>query len=84
MGVLDKLKDELGDIAEEQLDKVKGDLASKIDEVFDEDLQKEIVDALNKSIDIPFINEKMEAKGLNFLYDVFEEKIKAAIKKALY
>ena len=83
MGVLDKLKDELGDIAEEQLDKVKGDLASKIDEVFDEDLQKEIVDALNKSIDIPFINEKMEAKGLNFLYDVFEEKIKAAIKKAL-
>ena len=83
MGVLDKLKDELGDIAEEQLSKVKSDLASKIDEVFDEDLQKEIVDALNKSIDIPFINEKMEAKGLNFLYDVFEEKIKAAIKKAL-
>tara|TARA_R110002020_G_scaffold318317_1_gene533953 strand:+ start:28324 stop:28575 length:252 start_codon:yes stop_codon:yes gene_type:complete len=83
MGILDKLKDELGDIAEEQLDKVKGDLASKIDDVFDEDLQKEIVDALNKSIDIPFINEKMEAKGLNFLYDVFEEKIKAAVKKAL-
>lgn len=83
MGILDKLKDELGDIAEEQLDKVKGDLASKIDDVFDEDLQKEIVEALNKSIDIPFINEKMEAKGLNFLYDVFEEKIKAAVKKAL-
>ena len=83
MGILDKLKDELGDIAEEQLSKVKADLASKIDDVFDDDLQKEIVDSLNKSIDIPFINEKMEAKGLNFLYDVFEEKIKDKIKKAL-
>ena len=83
MGFLDKLKGELGDIAEEQLAKVKADLADKIDDVFDDDLQKEIVDALNKSIDIPFINEKMEAKGLNFLYDVFEEKIKAAVKKAL-
>jgi hypothetical protein len=83
MGILDKLKNELGDMAEDTLDKVKTDLASKIDEVFDEDLQKEIVDTLNKSIDIPFINEKMEEKGLNLLYDVFEEKIKAAVKKAL-
>ena len=83
MGLLDKLKDELGDIAEEQLSKVKADLSDKIDDVFDDDLQKEIVDALNKSIDVPFINEKMEAKGLNFLYDVFEEKIKNAFKKAL-
>ena len=62
MGLLDKLKDELGDIAEEQLSKVKADLADKIDDVFDDDLQKEIVDALNKSIDVPFINEKMELK----------------------
>jgi len=83
MGILDKLKDELGDIAEDQLAKMRKELAGKIDEVFDDDLQKEIVDALNKSIDIPFINEKMEERGLNFLYDVFEEKIKAAVKKAL-
>tara|TARA_R100000742_G_C4276722_1_gene98002 strand:+ start:1662 stop:1913 length:252 start_codon:yes stop_codon:yes gene_type:complete len=83
MGILDKLKNDLGDMAEDTLDKVKADLSSKIDKVFDEDLQKEIVDALNKSIDIPFINEKMEEKGLNLLYDVFEEKIKAAVKKAL-
>ena len=83
MGILDKLKDELGDIAEEQLDKVKADLADKIDKVFDDELQKDIVDELNKNIDIPFINEKMEEKGLNFLYDVFEEKIKSAMKKDL-
>tara|TARA_R100000152_G_C6636929_1_gene82773 strand:+ start:39 stop:290 length:252 start_codon:yes stop_codon:yes gene_type:complete len=83
MGILDKLKDELGDLAEEQLSKVKADLSEKIDDIFDDELQKDIVDALNKSIDIPFINEKMEEKGLNFLYDVFEEKIKTAFKKAL-
>ena len=83
MGILDKLKNEIGDIAEEQLEKVKADLALKIDKVFDDELQKEIVDALNKSIDVPFINEKMEEKGLNFLYEIFEEKIKAAMKKAL-
>ena len=74
MGILEKLKDQLGDVAEEQLEKLKSDIASKIDD---------IVEALNKSIDVPFINEKMEAKGLNFLYDVFEEKIKSAVKKAL-
>ena len=77
MNILDKLKEELGDIAEEQLDKVKVDLSDKIDDVFDDELQKEIVDALNKSIDVPFINEDMEEKGLNFLYDLVEEKVKA-------
>ena len=83
MGILEKLKDQLGDVAEEQLEKLKSDISLKIDDIFNEDLQKEIVEALNKSIDVPFINEKMEAKGLNFLYDVFEEKIKSAVKKAL-
>tara|TARA_R110000823_G_scaffold52724_1_gene130251 strand:+ start:47 stop:298 length:252 start_codon:yes stop_codon:yes gene_type:complete len=83
MGILEKLKDQLGDVAEEQLEKLKSDIASKIDDIFNEDLQKEIVETLNKSIDVPFINEKMEAKGLNFLYDVFEDKIKSAVKKAL-
>ena len=55
MGILDKLKDELGDIAEDQLAKVKKDLAGKIDEVFDDDLQKEIVDALNYFFSLLFI-----------------------------
>jgi len=83
MSILDKLKEELGDIAEEQLEKVKVDLADKIDKVFDDELQKDIVDELNKNIDIPFINEEMEEKGLNILYDLFEDKIKSAMKKAL-
>tara|TARA_R110002167_G_scaffold247897_4_gene453819 strand:- start:116 stop:313 length:198 start_codon:yes stop_codon:yes gene_type:complete len=54
-----------------------------IDEVFGEELQKEVVDALNKNIDIPFLSEKTEEKAFNALYDTVEGVIKAAIKKAL-
>ena len=50
-----------------------------IDEVFGDELQKEVVDALNKNIDIPFISEETEEKMMNALYDI----IKGAIKKAL-
>ena len=54
-----------------------------IDEVFGEELQKEVVDALNKNIDIPFISEATEEKMMNALYDTVEDVIKKAIKKAL-
>ena len=54
-----------------------------INKIFDDKLQEDIVSALNKSINVPFISEGMEAKGLNFMYDILEEKIKDAIKKAL-
>ena len=54
-----------------------------IDEVFNEELQKEIVDALNDNIDIPFLSEKTEAKIMNAVYDTVEGVVKAAIKKAL-
>jgi hypothetical protein len=54
-----------------------------IDEVFGEELQKEVVDALNKNVDIPFLSEATEEKIMNALYDTVEGVIKAAIKKAL-
>ena len=54
-----------------------------IDEIFNEELQKEIVKALNDNIDIPFISEKTEGKVLNAMYDTVEGILKAAIKKAL-
>jgi len=54
-----------------------------IDEVFGDELQKEVVDALNKNVDIPFISEETEEKMMNALYDTVEGVIKAAIKKAL-
>jgi len=59
-------------------DNVKNDL---VDELFGEELQKEIVEALNKNIDIPFISEKTEAKVMNALYDTVEGILKAAIMK---
>ena len=43
------------------LDGVKDNI---IDEVFNEELQKEVVEALNENIDIPFLSEKTEEKIL--------------------
>ena len=54
-----------------------------IDEVFNDELQKEVVKALNENIDIPFISESTEEKALNAMYDTVEGILKAAIKKAL-
>ena len=54
-----------------------------IDEIFSDELQKEVVDALNKNVDIPFLSEKTEEKAFNALYDTVEGVMKAAIKKAL-
>ena len=54
-----------------------------IDEVFNEELQKEVVKALNANIDIPFISESTEEKALNAMYDTVEGILKAAIKKEL-
>jgi len=57
-------------------DGLKKDL---VEEVFNEELQKEIVAALNANIDIPFISEKTEGKMLNALYETVEGVIKKAI-----
>ena len=54
-----------------------------IDEVFNEELQKEVVGALNDNINIPFLSEKTEAKIMNAIYDTVEGVVKTAIKKAL-
>tara|TARA_R100001244_G_scaffold78436_1_gene61901 strand:- start:287 stop:484 length:198 start_codon:yes stop_codon:yes gene_type:complete len=54
-----------------------------IDEVFNDELQKEVVKALNDSVDIPFLSEKTEEKILNAVYDTVEGVIKVALKKAL-
>tara|TARA_R100000655_G_scaffold82300_1_gene121807 strand:+ start:619 stop:816 length:198 start_codon:yes stop_codon:yes gene_type:complete len=54
-----------------------------VDEVFNDELQAEVVKALNDNIDIPFISEATEEKAINAMYDTVEGILKAAIKKAL-
>jgi|TARA_E500000305_G_C3993505_1_gene223297 hypothetical protein len=58
------------------LDGLKKDL---VEEVFGDELQKEVVEALNKNIDIPFISEATEEKMMNALYETVEGVIKKAI-----
>ena len=54
-----------------------------VDEVFNDEPQKEVVKALNDNVDIPFLSEKTEEKIFNSLYDTVEGVIKNAIKKKL-
>ena len=83
MDILNTLKEEVSDMIEDKVQDLRDEVKGKLDDVFNDELQKEIVDALNKSINVPFINERMEAKGLNFMYDILEEKVKDALRKAL-
>ena len=57
-------------------DGLKQDL---VNDVFNDELQKEIVDALNANINIPFLSEKTEEKAFNALYDTVEAIIKKKI-----
>ena len=57
-------------------DSVKQDL---VNEVFGEELQKEVVKALNDNVDIPFLSEASEEKIMNSLYETVEGVIKKAI-----
>ena len=81
--ILDKLKEEVGNLVEDQVNDIKSDIVGKLDDIFDEKLQKSIVDELNENINVPFINEATEEKALIFVYDILEEKVKEAIRKAL-
>tara|TARA_R100001086_G_C11715761_1_gene225468 strand:- start:110 stop:319 length:210 start_codon:yes stop_codon:yes gene_type:complete len=54
-----------------------------INKIFDEELQKKIVDKLNENVDIPFISEKTEEKVLNAIYDSIEDVVKNAMIEKL-
>ena len=54
-----------------------------INKIFDDELQKKIVDKLNENVDIPFISEKTEEKILNAIYDSIEDVVKNAMIEKL-
>ena len=54
-----------------------------INKIFDDEMQKKIVEKLNENIDIPIISEKTEEKILNAIYDSVEEVVKATIIEKL-
>ena len=60
-------------------DSLKKDM---MEEVFNDELQKEVVDALNAHVDIPFLSEKTEEKMMNAVYDTVEGIIKILIAKS--
>ena len=50
-------------------------------ELFSEKRKKEIVQALNDNIDVPFINEKTEGKYIEAMYETFETVCKKVLLK---
>lgn len=58
--------------------KHKDELIAKI---FDDELQKKVVKALNDNINIPILNENTEEKIFNAIYDSLEDVVKNAIKE---
>tara|TARA_R110000744_G_scaffold209316_3_gene328192 strand:- start:2210 stop:2389 length:180 start_codon:yes stop_codon:yes gene_type:complete len=52
-----------------------------VDYLMNEDTKAEIIQELNKRIDIPIINEKTEAKVLNSIYSVVEDVLKKVLLK---
>ena len=61
-------------------DSMKKDI---MEEVFNDELQAEVVQALNDHVDIPFLSEKTEAKIMNAVYDTVEGVIKKVIMEKL-
>ena len=53
-----------------------------IEYLFNEEMKKNVVQSLNKNIDIPFISEKTEGKILDAIYSSVEEVLKDAINKS--
>ena len=54
-----------------------------VDSIFDDDLQKKVVKALNENVDIPFLTEATEEKILNAVYDSVEDVVKEVMKEKL-
>jgi hypothetical protein len=52
-----------------------------VEHLFNDEMKGNIVAALNKNIDIPFISEKTEGKILDAVYSSVEEVLKNAILK---
>tara|TARA_R100001443_G_scaffold114449_1_gene130485 strand:+ start:1080 stop:1262 length:183 start_codon:yes stop_codon:yes gene_type:complete len=51
------------------------------DWLFNEDVKNDIIKTANDHVDIPFINEETEKKGLEALWKIFEMVIRSKLAK---
>ena len=83
MDILNTLKEEVSDMIEDKVQDIRGEIKDNLDNIFNDDLQNNIVDAINKEVNIPLISAGKERIAINYIYDILEEKVKDAIRKAL-
>jgi len=83
MDILNTLKEEVSDMIEDKVQDIRGEIKDNLDNIFNDDLQNKIVDAINAEVNIPLISEGKERVAINYIYEILEEKVKDAIRKAL-
>lgn len=63
---------------------LKKEMAEQLIELLkDKEFKHELIDAINKDIDIPVLNEKTEKKVFNSLYKVMVDQVENVLNKKL-
>ena len=57
---VDEIKGEIQSVIDDEIDKVKLELKEKMEEKFSDEGQKKIIQKINDAVDIQFLSEKME------------------------
>ena len=74
---VDEIKGEIQSVIDDEIDKVKLELKEKMEEKFSDEGQKKIIQKINDAEDIPFLSEKMEEKIFTAIFNV----VKGVLKK---
>ena len=74
---VDEIKGEIQSVIDDEIDKVKLELKERMEEKFSDEGQKKIIQKINDAVDIPFLSEKMEEKIFTAIFNV----VKGVLKK---
>ena len=85
---IDEIKDDFEAVMQEQVKEIKEEVSLSLKDkilyyIDDENGKKEIVDKVNKAIDIPLLTESMEEKIFTALFNALGGAIKKVLNKVL-
>ena len=74
---VDEIKGEIQSVIDDEINKVKVALKEKMEDKFSDEGQKKIIQKINDAVDIPFLSEKMEEKIFTAIFNV----VKGVLRK---
>ena len=80
---VDEIKGEIQSVIDDEINKVKVELKEKMEDKFSDEGQKKIIQKINDAVDIPFISEKTEGKAIASMLNIVEDVVKALLLKKL-